>query len=111
MLRDAIASKDVAVRFDVDVMEDFIGAYKVPALALTVGRERVESLPKGVTLIGAAGRVDLRGDRDTVTLLQDTPDPESGWTVVLQRVPHRNTVGLDRESLKDALERVMLPLP
>ena len=79
--------------------------------SLTVGRERVESLPKGVTLIGAAGRVDLRGDRDTVTLLQDTPDPESGWTVVLQRVPHRNTVGLDRESLKDALERVMLPLP
>ncbi len=98
-------------KFNLHVTEDFIGGYDIPALALTVGGERVEFRPKGVTVIGASGRVDVRGDRDTVTLLKDAPDIESGWTVVLQRVPHRTTVPLDRESLKDVLERVMLPLP
>jgi hypothetical protein len=97
MLGDAIASEDVTV-------EKF-------NLHVTVGGERVEFRPKGVTVIGASGRVDVRGDRDTVTLLKDAPDIESGWTVVLHRVPHRTTVPLDRESLKDVLERVMLPLP
>ena len=54
MLSHAIASKDVTVEmFDVDVTEDFIGSYKIPALVLTIGRERVEFHTKGVTLIGA----------------------------------------------------------
>ena len=112
MLGDAIASEDLTVeKFDVRVTEDFIGGYEIPALALTVGGERVEFRPKGVTVIGASGRVDVRGDRDTITLLKDTPAVDTGWTVVLQRVPHRTTVPLDRESLKDVLERVMMPLP
>jgi hypothetical protein len=112
MLRDSIESKDVTVRkFDTEVTEDFVGTYSIPVLELTVGTERVEFRPKGVTVIGASGRVDIRGERDAVTLLRDHPDLNSGWTVVLQRVPHLKTAQLDRESLKYALERVMLPLP
>jgi hypothetical protein len=111
MLRDSIASNDVAVRtFDIQVAEDFIGTYSIPALELSVGGERVEFRPKGVAIIGAAGRVDIRGERDTVTLIRDRADANSGWTVVLQRVPHLKTVPLDAESLRCALERVMLPL-
>lgn len=111
MLREPIASKDVTVnRFDMEVTEDYIGSYIIPALALAVGNERVEFRPKGVTVIGAAGRVDVRGDRDTVTLVKDNPEADNEWTVILQRVPHFRTVALDRESLKDVLERVMLPL-
>src|SRR6266404_5099982 len=53
MLRDVIASKDVIVRtFRVQVTEDFIGTYSIPALELSVGSERVEFRPKGVTVIG-----------------------------------------------------------
>ncbi len=112
MLRESIASKDVTVRrFDMQVTEDFIGTYLIPALELSVGNERVEFRPKGVTVIGAAGRVDIRGERDTVTLLKDRADMNDGWSIVLQRVPQLKTVQLDRESLKYALERVMLPLP
>jgi len=112
MLRDSIASEDVMVStFDIEVTEDFIGTYSIPALKLTVGTERVEFLPKGVTIIGAAGRVDIRGERDAVTLIKDSADVDSGWAVVLQRVPNRKTVPLDRESLRNALEQVMLPLP
>jgi hypothetical protein len=112
MLRDSIAFKDVIVRtFDVQVTEDFIGTYSIPVLELSVGSERVEFRPKGITVIGAAGRLDIRGESGTVTLLMDTANADSGWTVILQRVPHLRMVQLDRESLKYALERVMLPLP
>lgn len=112
MLRDSIVSKDVIVRtIRVELTEDFIGTYSIPALELSVGRERVEFRPKGVNVIGAAGRVDIRGERDTVTLLKDISGAKDKWTIVLQRVPHLQTAPLDSESLKYALERVMLPLP
>ena len=112
MLRDSIASKDVAVRtFETQVTEDFVGTYSVPVLEVTVGNERVEFRPKGITVIGASGRVDIRGERDTVTLLRDERDLRSGWTVVLQRVPRLRTAPLDPDSLRYALETVMLPLP
>jgi hypothetical protein len=111
MLQGSIASKDVAVRtFDTQVTEDFVGTYSIPVLEMTVGRERVEFRPKGVTVIGASGRVDIRGERDTATLLTDQAEGNGGWTVVLQRVPRLKTVPLDRESLRYALEMVMLPL-
>jgi len=110
MLSDS--SEDVRVRrFDVEATEEFIGTYNLPALELRIGNERVEFRPKGVTVIGAAGRVDLRGERDTVTLIKDKPDQDSEWSVILQRIPQVKRVKLDRESLRYALERVMMPLP
>jgi hypothetical protein len=112
MLRDSIAAGDVALRrFDVQVTEDFIGEYTIPALELRVGGERVEFRPKGVNVIGAAGRVDLRGERDTVTLVKGKADANGEWAVVLQRVPSLKMAPLDRESLTRALEQAMLPLP
>jgi hypothetical protein len=111
MLRKSIESKDVAVHtFNVEVDEDYIGTYTIPALELTVGGERVEFRPKGVLVFGAAGRVDVRGDRDSVTLIRNPNGQTSEWAVVLQRVPHLKTVQFDRESLKYVLERVMVPL-
>lgn len=112
MLRDSLASKDITVRtFETQVTEDLIGTYAVPGLEIAVGDERVEFRPKGVTVIGASGRVDIRGERDTVTLLRDKQAEGIGWTVVLQRVPRLMIAPLDRGSLQVALERVMLPLP
>lgn len=111
ILRDSIESEDVTIRqFNTQVTEDFVGTYSIPVLEMTVGNERVEFRPKGITVIGASGRVDLRGERDAVTLLRDQQDVNSGWTVVLQRIPSLRTAPLNRESLVVALERVMLPL-
>ncbi len=76
-----------------------------------MGAERVEFRPKGITVFGAAGRVDIQGECDAVTLLKDPADADRGWMIVLERVPHLKMAPLDRESLKYALERVMLPLP
>ena len=70
MLRESIASKAVTVRtFEMEVTEDYIGTYAIPGLELTIGGERVELRPKGALVLGAAGRVDIRGGRDTVTLI------------------------------------------
>ena len=91
-----------------EVTEDFIGTYKVPQLQLTVGRDRVVFSPKGVNVIGAKGRVDLWGDRDTVTLIRTASDGDGEWRVVLQRVPKFVAVPLDESSLAEALQRVML---
>ena len=87
MLRPALAAKDVVIRkFETEVTEDFIGTYFIPVLELRAGAERVEFMPKGLTVVGAEGRVDIRGERDSVTLLQDLASV-GGWAVVLQRVP------------------------
>ena len=70
---------------------------------------RAAYMPAVRSWAGAGRPLELVwGERDTVTLLKEANDGE--WTVVLPRVPHRKTVQLDRESLKYALERVMLPL-
>jgi hypothetical protein len=112
MLKESIESKDVTTRaHDLEVTEDYVGTYTIPVLELIVGGERVEFRPKGVVVLGAEGRVDIRGGRDTVTLLRNIEKGGGEWSVVLQRVPHPRTVPFDRESLRDALQRVMLPLP
>src|ERR1039457_4171169 len=97
MLRKSIESKDVSVRtLKMEVTEDYIGTYTIPAVELTVGGERVEFRPKGVLVIGAAGRVDIRGGRDTVTLVKKTDKAGGEWSMVLQRVPHLRTVPFDQ---------------
>lgn len=111
LLRDSIDSKDVTTRrVATQVTEELVGTYSIPILELTMGNERVELIPKGVTVIGASGRVDIRGERDTVTLLKDQQNVES-WSMVLQRVPSLKISPLNRETLLYALKRVMLPLP
>jgi hypothetical protein len=96
------------VEFEAEVNEDYIGTYRVPQLGLTVGRDRVLFSPKGVNVIGAEGRVDLQGDRDTVTLIRTASAGDREWEVVLQRVPKLVAVPLDESSLAAALQRVML---
>jgi len=110
LLRVSIDSGVVTIRpFDLEITEEFVGTYTIPALELTVGSERVEFRPMGVTVLGAAGRVDIRGERSVVTLLKDAAQ-QDGWTMVLSRLPRFKTEPFNRETLGYALEQVMLPL-
>jgi hypothetical protein len=111
MLGESIASNDVAVRrVATQVTEELVGTYSIPVLELTIGNERVEFQPKGLTVIGASGRVDLLGGRDRITLVLDRQAMQDSWHIVLQRVPKLKTAPLDQDSLQHALEKVMLPL-
>ena len=112
MLRDSIAFGDVSARtFNIEATGDLVGPYPVPVLELTIGGEHVELRPKGFTVIGVSGRVDLLGELDTVSLLRDYESQGPEWSVLVQRTPGLTIVELDQESFKYALERVMRPLP
>lgn len=112
ILHHSTSSGDVNLdEVDMLITEDFVGTYSMPKLILSVGGERVEFRPMGISVIGADGRVDIRGERDVITLLRDEANPQSEWIMVLQRVPDRKTKPLGPETLKYALEKVMLPLP
>lgn len=110
LLSSAVKTGDVTIsEHQEQITEEYVGAYSIPVLEIRVGHERVELRPKGMTVIGASGRVDLRGERDEVTLIRDEKS-EQGWSVIIRRTPAVETVPFDRESLKLALERAMLPL-
>ena len=86
------------------IHEDYIGEYEVRELVLHVGGEKVVFSPKGTNIVGASGRIDLRGDMGEVTIVLQ---PRVRWCVVLTRTPTLKTVPLDEESLLMALKSVM----
>jgi hypothetical protein len=96
-----------AEKFEVEVHEDFIGTYPIDELRLTVGDDRVTFKPVGINVIGALGRVDMRGDRDKIPLIWTEGAGE--WQFLLQRVPDLVMIPLEEDSLLAALKRVMAP--
>jgi hypothetical protein len=104
LLADSIAQRLVTVSLvRKQIEEEYLGKYSVRELNLDISGETVRFSPKGRNIIGAKGRVDLVGDLDAVTLLLE---PAGHWSVVLSRVP-RHVVALDRNTLAEALRRVM----
>jgi hypothetical protein len=111
LLKELIDDKTVGVsEVPKQIHEDYIGDYTVPELRLKIGSTQVVFSPKGANVIGAAGRIDLRGDRGTVTLIREKGSGGSAeqWKIVVQRVPTLETMYLDSDGLKWALEHVML---
>ena len=86
------------------VTEDYVGQYTIRVLVLQVGEEKVIFSPKGVNVVGASGRIDLRGDTGEVTVVRQ---PKERWAVVATRTPTLKLVPLNEESLLDALRNVM----
>ena len=88
------------------IAEDFIGEYEVKDLVLQVEDERVIFTPKGTNVVGASGRVDIRGEMGEVTMVLQ---PGERWGVVVSRSPTLKVVPLDKPSLLNALKSVMRP--
>lgn len=55
-------------RRDIELNEEFIGAYSAPELILTISRSTVTFTPIGTMLIGTKGRVDVKGPRGGMRL-------------------------------------------
>jgi len=108
LLRSSIDAGDVSVNLvEMELTEEFVGTYRIPRLELTIGNEGVVFRPMGLVVMGADGRVDLKGARGTVTLLRE----KSGeWVTVLERAPEREARPVDSDTLRKALQRVMLPV-
>jgi hypothetical protein len=104
-LAPSIAEGTVTVSREEELIEEYpIRPYKAPVLILTVGDEKAVFLPKGTNIVGATGRIGLRGDMGERTIVRQLGDR---WCVVESRIPTLKLTPLNEESLLAALKSVM----
>lgn len=84
------------------LQEDYLGSYQVDVLSLHIGDQTVDFHPKGTLIIGAEGRVDVRGQRAIRTLVFN----EGDWFVV-ERSPRLKMLPFNEDSFQDLLQEVM----
>jgi len=101
------AGAGVTVEYvDTTVDEATIGEYPARAMVVRVGDERIVFTPKGFSVYGASGRVDVRGDRgDGVLVLRSA----GGWGIVQGMTPTLRVVPLSGGTLLDLLRDIMRP--
>jgi hypothetical protein len=88
------------------ITESYLGQYEADELLLNVGDEEVVFSPKGRNVVGASGRVDVRGETgEAMLVLQTGPR----WALVSSKYPQLKTVPLDAASFGEALRAVMRP--
>ena len=105
MLAESIKQKSVTShRRPKELTENYIGTYSIDDLILLTGMEQVRFSPRGRNIVGAAGRVDVVGDRGEVALIML---PDSGWGVVQTRQPKLEIAPFDEARLADILQLVM----
>ena len=86
--------------------EDYIGSYSVKNMIIQTGFERVLLKPKGMIIMGSAGRVDLIGETGTVWLLLLDKKTQYDWQIAV-RTERNKSWPLTEESFTDALKWVM----
>jgi hypothetical protein len=69
-LSEHIDAGKVTLTFqEIALMEEALGVYKVLEASISIGRQVVKLTPVGTFLIGARGRVDMRGPRGVARFL------------------------------------------
>jgi hypothetical protein len=84
--------------------ESHLGKYPVEDLVVTVGDEKVVFAPKARNVVGAQGRVDVRGEAGEASLVLQ-PGPR--WAVVASRQPQLRLVEFNSENLAELFQAVM----
>ena len=83
--------------------ESHLGTYSIEDMVLTIGDEEVIFSPKGRNIIGAQGRVDVRGETGEAMLVVQ-PGPR--WSVVQSKVPQLKLVPFDSEAFAEMLHDI-----
>ena len=105
ILAEPLRSKTVSLqRREKQLTENYIGTYAVDDLILLVGNEQVRFSPRGRNIVGAAGRVDVVGERGEAALIVQ---PDTCWGFVQARQPELLVVPLDESTLAEVLQIVM----
>jgi hypothetical protein len=106
VLAEPIKQKSVTLqRRPKKLTESYIGTYSVDDLILVIGDEQVRFSPLGRNIVGAAGRVDVVGERGEATLILKLDSME--WEFVQSRQPALRTVPFDDSTLAEVLQLVM----
>ena len=92
-------------RESVSLTEERIGSYRIDALNIKVGDDRVSLVPVGTLILGGNGRVDVKGSAAEGMLVVDV---DWNWSIV-NRTPKRTLVPLTEESFLALLQQVMRP--
>jgi hypothetical protein len=105
MLAEPIGQKSLTLhRRSKQLTENYIGTYSADDLILVIGGEQVRFSPRGRNIVGAAGRVDVIGERGEATLIVQ---PDSQWGFVQTRQPTLRVVPLDESTFAEVLQLVM----
>ncbi len=97
--------KEKVVRFErksARLEEEPIGSYEADILKIYIGNQEVIFYPKGTLIIGAQGRIDLKGHRAARSIIFNNDQ----WFVV-ERTPKIKTLPFDEQSFQDILSEVM----
>ena len=105
MFSQALKKKKVSLqRHPKQLSETYIGTYSIDDLILLIGDEQVRLSPQGRNVAGAAGRVDVLGERSEVILLLQ---PDSGWGFLQSRQPKLIIIPFNEASFTEVLQLVM----
>ena len=83
--------------------EEDLGCYEANSLVIKVGPAKVTLEPLGTVILGAYGRIDIKGSKGSVMLVE----PEwNDWQIAI-RTPRLKTVPLTEDSFTDVLKEIM----
>ena len=88
---------------NVEINEEYIGLYTIRRLDIYLGNDLISLLPKGTLIIGSYGRVDMKGPKGEIMMVEQK---WSEWKLA-KRTPKFQTWDLTAESFKEAFQEVI----
>jgi len=85
---------------EITLNEEYIGQYQTRRLNIYLGNDIISLTPKGTLIIGSKGRIDMRGPKGEVLIIQ--PD-WNDWKFA-KRTPKLETWDVNSESLKKIIQ-------
>ena len=82
--------------------EGKIGSYQIDELTLLIGNQEIRFIPKATLIIGAEGRVDIRGNAGVRSLILD-----KGQWFIVDRKPRLEIFPFNEDSFQDVLRDIM----
>jgi hypothetical protein len=87
--------------------ETDLGSYQIDMMTIDIGSIRLWLEPKARNVLGAHGRVDLKGPRGTVKLIRTEKNGEDEWSVPLDSSRPLDLTPLDDDALAQAFRHVI----
>jgi hypothetical protein len=88
---------------DTQLYEQHIGYYSAPQLDIRIGNDIVSLTPKGTMVAGGYGRIDLRGPKDEIIILEEK---WNSWKF-LPKHGTNNSWNVNPSSFRNAIQDVI----
>lgn len=85
---------------EITLNEEYIGQYQTRRLDIYLGNDIISLTPRGTLIIGSNGRIDMRGPKDEILIIQ----PDWGDWKFAKRTPKLETWDVNSESFKKVIQ-------